>query len=127
RRPSGPGKITSGMECFGSRKTECRRLRVRSGGGSYIGAPVHVAISRNRRVLSALQRLYLDLAATTPVSAEARKAVAEALSAWANPSSPHAYGRRARAELEAARRAVAGSLGWRHDVIFTSGATEAIQ
>jgi len=77
--------------------------------------------------LSALQRLYLDHAATTPVSAEAREAVAEALSAWANPSSPHAYGRRARAELEAARRAVAGSLGWRHDVIFTSGATEAIQ
>ena len=71
-------------------------------------------------------RLYLDHAATTPVLPEARTAMAEALAAWANPSSPHADGRAARAALEEARGRIADALGWRHDVILTSGATEAI-
>jgi cysteine desulfurase len=72
-------------------------------------------------------RLYLDHAATTPVLPAARDAMARALEAWANPSSPHADGRRARAALEEARRSIARALGWRHDVILTSGASEAIQ
>ena len=72
-------------------------------------------------------RLYLDHAATTPVLPEAREAMARALETWANPSSPHADGRQARAALEEARRTIAGALGWRHDVILTSGASEAIQ
>ena len=72
------------------------------------------------------ERLYLDHAATTPVLAEARDAMADALGHWANPSSPHADGRAARAALERARADIAGALGWRHDVILTSGATEAI-
>lgn len=76
--------------------------------------------------MKASDRLYLDHAATTPVLPEARAAVARALETWANPSSPHADGRRARAALEDARRGVADALGWPHDVIFTSGATEAI-
>jgi cysteine desulfurase len=101
-------------------------LLVRGGGGSYIGAPLDVAISRNLRLLTAPQRLYLDHAATTPVLPAAQAAVANALAGWANPSSPHADGRRARAALEAARRTIADALGWRHDVILTSGATEAI-
>ena len=46
---------------------------------------------------------------------------------WANPSSPHADGRRERAAFEEARRTIADALGWRHDVILTSGASEAIQ
>jgi cysteine desulfurase len=50
-----------------------------------------------------------------------------ALEEWANPSSPHADGRASRAALEAARRTIGDALGWRHDIIFTSGATEAIQ
>jgi cysteine desulfurase len=72
-------------------------------------------------------RLYLDHAATTPVLPEAREAMARALERWANPSSPHGDGRRARAALEEARRGIADALGWRHDVILTSGASEAIQ
>ncbi len=71
-------------------------------------------------------RVYLDHAATTPVLPEARAAVAAAFEAWANPSSPHADGRAARAALEAARGTIAEALGWRHDVILTSGASEAI-
>ncbi|HEY6661682.1 MAG TPA: cysteine desulfurase family protein [Sphingomicrobium sp.] len=72
-------------------------------------------------------RIYLDHAATTPVIPEARAAVERGFAAWANPSSPHADGRAAHALLEEARRTIAGSLGWRHDVIFTSGASEAIE
>ncbi len=76
--------------------------------------------------MTAQNRLYLDHAATTPVLPEAREAMAHALERWANPSSPHADGRAARAALEHARADIAEALGWRHDVIFTSGASEAI-
>jgi cysteine desulfurase len=72
-------------------------------------------------------RLYLDHAATTPVLPEVRAALARGLDAWANPSSPHSEGRAARALLEEARSTIAEMLGWRHDVIFTSGASEAIE
>jgi cysteine desulfurase len=72
-------------------------------------------------------RTYLDHAATTPVIDEARAALERALACWANPSSPHAEGRASRALLEEARTTIAGVLGWRHDVIFTSGASEAIE
>jgi len=72
-------------------------------------------------------RLYLDHAATTPVVPDARKALADALGHWANPSSPHADGRAARAALEDARERVKTALGWTGELIFTSGATEAIR
>lgn len=71
-------------------------------------------------------RIYFDHAATTPVLAEAREAMARGLDLWANPSSPHGEGRAARKALEEARQNVAEVLGWRHDVIFTSGASEAV-
>lgn len=56
----------------------------------------------------------------------ARKAMAEGLARWANPSSPHAEGRAARAALEDARARIKVALGWTHELIFTSGASEAI-
>jgi cysteine desulfurase len=76
--------------------------------------------------LTASNRLYLDHAATTPVLPPAAAAVARAMTGWANPSSPHSDGRAARAALEQARGAIAAALGWKHDILFTSGATEAI-
>ena len=72
-------------------------------------------------------RIFLDHAATTNILPEARAALARGYDAWANPSSPHAEGRAARALLEEARSTVAEVLGWRHDVIFTSGASESIE
>jgi pimeloyl-ACP methyl ester carboxylesterase len=48
-------------------------------------------------------RIFLDHAATTAVLPEARQAMERGYSAWANPSSPHAEGRQARALLEEAR------------------------
>jgi cysteine desulfurase len=72
------------------------------------------------------ERLYLDHAATTPVLPAVRNAMAPAFARWANPSSQHAEGRAARAALEDARERVKAALGWEHELIFTSGACEAL-
>lgn len=50
----------------------------------------------------------------------------EGFAIWANPSSPHAEGRKAKAALEDARARVKSALGWDGEVIFTSGASEAL-
>ena len=72
------------------------------------------------------ERRYLDHAATTPMRGVARAAVADAMLRWANPSSPHAEGRAARAAFEAARGVVAAAYGWPHAVIITGGASESL-
>ncbi|MEO1044510.1 MAG: aminotransferase class V-fold PLP-dependent enzyme [Pseudomonadota bacterium] len=72
------------------------------------------------------QRLYLDHAATTPVLPAARAAMAEAIEAWANPSSPHLDGRTARQALEVQRKRLKELLLWDGEVVFTSGASEAL-
>jgi len=71
-------------------------------------------------------RLYLDHAATTPMLRDAQAAVADGMARWANPSSPHAEGRAARAALERARSAVAAAYDWRGEVLLTSGASESL-
>lgn len=70
--------------------------------------------------------IYLDHAATTPLLPQARAAMLEGFDAWANPSSPHAAGRQARAMLEDARKRIASALGWSGAVLLTAGASEAI-
>ena len=74
----------------------------------------------------AQDRIYLDHAATTPMRPEAKAAMAAALDAWANPSSPHAEGRAAKAALQDARARMKAALGWEGEVVFTSGASEAL-
>ena len=76
-----------------------------------------------------MARAYLDHASSSPV----RPAVVEAMLPWfdgpgaADPARVHTEGRMARAALEDARERVAGLLGARpREVVFTSGATEAI-
>ncbi len=71
--------------------------------------------------------VYLDHNATTPVHPDVREAMLPWLGdAWGNPSSSHAYGRRAAAALADARAAVAQLVGAEPDaVVFTSGGTEA--
>jgi cysteine desulfurase len=75
---------------------------------------------------SLADRIYLDHAATTPMLPEATAAVMEGMRHWANPSSPHAEGRAARAALEKARSDVAAAYGWAHELVFTSGASESL-
>lgn len=68
----------------------------------------------------------LDHAATTALLPAARDAMMAALDGWANPSSPHAAGRSAKAMLEDARARVGAALGWDGAVIFTGSASEAL-
>ncbi len=69
---------------------------------------------------------YLDWNATAPLRPEAAAAVAAALARCGNPSSVHRWGRRARAEVESARAAVAALVGAASStVVFVSGGTEA--
>lgn len=69
---------------------------------------------------------YLDYAATTPLLPAAREALLAGLALWANPSSPHGPGRKARAALEEARARLRAALAWDGEVVFTSGASEAL-
>ncbi|MHA7306301.1 cysteine desulfurase family protein [Arthrobacter sp. TMN-49] len=70
--------------------------------------------------------VYLDHAATTPLSAPALAALTSVITRSGNPSSLHGSGRRARATVEAARETVARAAGAHPtEVIFTSGGTEA--
>ena len=72
--------------------------------------------------------VYLDNAATTPVRPEVLEAMLPYLGrdAFGNPSSPHRFGRAARAGIDEAKRTIAEALGGQPgEVIFTSGGTEA--
>ncbi|HET9436376.1 MAG TPA: cysteine desulfurase family protein [Candidatus Limnocylindrales bacterium] len=72
--------------------------------------------------------LYLDHAATTPLRPEALEAMLPYLGAeFGNPSSPHAWGRRARAALDEAHERIAATLGCGpREIVLTSGGTEAL-
>ena len=84
-------------------------------------------IGRKREFGTVLKpRIYLDHAATTPMTAAAQAAAADGMARWANPSSPHAEGRAAKAALEDARRRIAAAYGWDGEVLLTSGASEAL-
>jgi cysteine desulfurase len=71
--------------------------------------------------------IYLDHAATTPLSPAAWRAMEPYLKQhFGNPSEPHAAGRAARAGLDAARESVAATLGCAFgEVVFTGGGSEA--
>jgi cysteine desulfurase len=73
------------------------------------------------------ERAYLDHNATTPLRPAAAEALTRALSLVGNPSSVHGEGRAARAAIDRARLQVARAVGGEaKNVIFTSGATEAL-
>jgi cysteine desulfurase len=75
--------------------------------------------------------IYLDYQATTPLAPEAREAMLRWLGGpdsdtFGNPHSPHRMGRMAAAAVETARERVGALLPEGGRVVFTSGATEAI-
>ncbi|MXO74512.1 aminotransferase class V-fold PLP-dependent enzyme [Altererythrobacter aerius] len=75
--------------------------------------------------------IYLDYQATTPLAPEARDAMLRWLGGpdsdtFGNPHSPHRMGRMARAAIELARDEVAALFPPGGRVLFTGGATEAI-
>ena len=75
--------------------------------------------------------IYLDYQATTPLAPEARDAMLRHLdgpdgTGFGNPHSPHKYGRQAAAAVELARERVEALFPPGGQVIFTGGATEAL-
>lgn len=75
-----------------------------------------------------MQRLYFDANATVPPLSSVVEVVAKALvEGWANPTSIHREGQRARYLLEEARDTIAQSLGvYPGELVFCSSATEAL-
>lgn len=70
--------------------------------------------------------VYLDYNSGAPVRPEVAAEMLQALADPGNPSSVHAFGRAARARIEAARRSLAGLVGADPaGIVFTSGGTEA--
>jgi cysteine desulfurase len=74
-----------------------------------------------------LQPLYLDHAATTPMRPEVREAMEPYFGeVFGNPSSAHAWGRRAASALDEARQRAAAALGAHpSEVLFVRGGTES--
>lgn len=71
--------------------------------------------------------VYMDYNATTPLRPEVRDEMVADLDVYANASSMHEAGRRARARVEDSRSSVAGLIGAQdpESVVFTSGGSES--
>ncbi len=74
-----------------------------------------------------MSSIYLDHAATTPIRSEVREGMIAILDGeFGNPSSAHAWGRRAATRLEEARDRVAEAIGAdRSEIYFVRGGTES--
>jgi cysteine desulfurase len=73
-----------------------------------------------------MSRVYLDNAATTPISEVALQAFIEQSRQLGNPSSLHTYGRKVRKDVEEAREKLASLIGCHSsEIIFTGSGTEA--
>ena len=103
----------------------------RKGLGSGSRRYIETRVRKATIVNMAADFIYLDHQATTPLAPEAREAMLPWLAGpgsmgFANPHSMHKAGRAAAAAVEVAREQVAGLLPKGGRVIFTSGATEAL-
>lgn len=74
-----------------------------------------------------MKRVYLDNAATTPILEEVITAMTNAMKDnFGNPSSTHEIGRKAKVQLETARKKIAKKINVSsNEIVFTSGGTEA--
>lgn len=74
-----------------------------------------------------MQKIYFDNAATTPLDKEVVQVMTEhMLNNFGNPSSSHEFGRKAKAQVETARKHIASYFNCSaSEVIFTAGGSEA--
>lgn len=73
----------------------------------------------------AKKRVYADAAAATPLSARSREELTRLLDVYGNSGALHTEALQAKAELDAARKTIAGSVGAHADeIIFTASGTE---
>ncbi|NTV06453.1 MAG: aminotransferase class V-fold PLP-dependent enzyme [Chlorobiaceae bacterium] len=71
-------------------------------------------------------KVYFDHNATTPLHPEVKKEMIAAMEMFGNPSSMHAWGREARANVEDARRKVAAFIGaHEQEIVFVGSGSEA--
>ena len=71
-------------------------------------------------------KVYFDHNATTPLHPEVKKEMIAAMEMFGNPSSMHAWGREARANVEDSRRKVADFIGaHEREIIFVGSGSEA--
>ncbi len=71
-------------------------------------------------------KVYFDHNATTPIHPEVKKEMIAAMEMFGNPSSMHAWGREARANVEDSRRKVADFIGaHEREIIFVGSGSEA--
>ena len=128
---SGTMKPSRVLEALGVPREEAERTIRMSLGWNTTRAEVErfcevwLEMARDKRMI------YLDYQATTPLAPEAREAMLRWLGGpgsdgFGNPSSAHRMGRMARAAVEVARDQVAALFPAGGRVIFTSGATEAL-
>jgi cysteine desulfurase len=84
-------------------------------------------MQRDATINLAVQRIYLDHNATTPVAdAVLERMTATLRDEFGNPSSVHHFGQRAKAALDEARSSVAALVGADpSEIVFTSGGTES--
>ncbi len=96
-------------------------------GTSGTGGEPGVVCALRTPELAAMQTVYFDYNATTPLDPQVRAAMLPFLGeVWGNPSSVHHVGRQARALLDEARERAAKVLGSKpSEVVFTSGGTES--
>lgn len=71
--------------------------------------------------------IYFDNASTTKVNSEVLEVITESMNnIYANPSSTHSLGRKAKVAIESSRNSIAKIMGCKpKEIIFTSGGTEA--
>lgn len=74
-----------------------------------------------------MKNIYFDSAATSQMREEVIEAMSQSMQeCYGNPSSTHAFGRRAKSKIEACRKDIAKTLNVTPgEIIFTSGGTEA--
>ncbi|HHE32411.1 MAG TPA: cysteine desulfurase [Chlorobaculum parvum] len=71
------------------------------------------------------RQIYFDHNATTPLHPEVKKEMVAAMEMFGNPSSMHAFGREARANVEDARQRVAAFMGAEaEEIVFTGSGSE---
>jgi cysteine desulfurase NifS len=106
----------------------CEIEKVESGGGALM--PDSGEIRADEIVLNKTEKIrkeiYLDHNATTPLHDDVKETMARAMDSYGNPSSLHGAGKRSRAIVENARRALAEALNsTSRRIIFTGSGSEA--
>jgi cysteine desulfurase len=95
-------------------------------GNNFIFVLLAASITEIQKSVMPSRQIYFDHNATTPLHPEVKKELVAAMEMFGNPSSMHAFGREARANVEDARHRVAAFMGAdESEIVFTGSGSEA--